>query len=125
MMWRDARSGADGPRGVARLVGESGPMRELKALIPRVATSPFPVVIDGETGTGKELIARALHEEGPRRGAVFFSVEDATVFHSRGVARPWPVTIDSTIVSCRSAAKLVQSSATTTSVRAPTMNGVQ
>ena len=79
MMWRDARSGADGPRGVARLVGESGPMRELKALIPRVAASPFPVVVEGETGTGKELIARALHEEGPRRGAVFVPVNCAVL----------------------------------------------
>ncbi len=54
-----------------------------------------------------------------------FSVDEATVFHSRGVARPCAVSIDSTIVSCSSAAKLVQSSATTTSLRAPTMYGVQ
>ena len=78
-MWRDAGRGRDGPRGVARLVGESLPMRELKALIPRVATSPFPVVIEGESGTGKELIARAIHEEGPRRGAVFVPVNCAVL----------------------------------------------
>lgn len=52
-MWRDAGRGREGPRGAARLVGDSPPMRELKALIPRVATSPFPVVIEGESGTGK------------------------------------------------------------------------
>ncbi len=46
-------------------------MRELKTLIPRVAFSPFPVVIEGELSTGKELVARAIHEEGPRRAAVF------------------------------------------------------
>ena len=79
MMWRDAGRGRDGPRGVARLVGESGPMRELKAHIPRVAAAPFPVVIEGETGTGKELIARAIHEEGPRGRAVFVPVNCAVL----------------------------------------------
>ena len=64
-----------------RLVGESGPIRERKDLIPRVATSPFPVVIEGESGTGKELIARALHEEGPRRAAVFVPVNGALLGH--------------------------------------------
>ena len=54
-------------------------MRELKAQIPRVATSPFPVVIEGESGTGKELIARAIHEQGPRRGAVFVPVNCAAL----------------------------------------------
>ncbi len=79
MMWRGGEQGGGAPRGVARLVGESGPMRELKALIPRVAASPFPVVIEGESGTGKELIARAIHEEGPRRGAVFVPVNCAVL----------------------------------------------
>ncbi len=84
MMWRDAcrppsERGADQPRGVARLVGESGPMRELKAKIPRIAAAPFPVVIEGETGTGKELIARAIHEEGPRGRAVFVPVNCAVL----------------------------------------------
>ena len=78
MMWREGlRAGA--PRGVARLIGESGPMRELKTQIPRVAAAPFPVVIDGESGTGKELIARAIHEEGPRRGAGFVPVNCAVL----------------------------------------------
>ena len=37
------------------------------------------MVIEDETGTGKELIARALHEEGPRRGAVFVPVNCAVL----------------------------------------------
>ena len=83
-MWRDAYQPpsartAAGPRGVARLVGESEPMCDLKAKIPRVAASPFPVVIDGESGTGKELIARAIHEEGPRGRAVFVPVNCAVL----------------------------------------------
>lgn len=52
-MWREA-SGPE-PRGVARLVGESGPMRALRERIPRIAGSPFPVLVEGELGTGKEL----------------------------------------------------------------------
>ena len=54
-------------------------MRHLKAKIPRVAASPFPVVIEGESGTGRELIARAIHEEGPRGGAVFVPVNCAVL----------------------------------------------
>ena len=78
-MWRDAfqlssRGGAGKPLGVARLVGESEPMLELKARIPRVAVSPFPAVVQGESGTGEVLIARAIHEEGSRRHAVFVPV---------------------------------------------------
>ena len=79
MMWRVGGRDAGAPRGVARLIGESRPMRELKTQIPRVAAAPFPVVIDGESGTGKELIARAIHEEGPRRGAVFVPVNCAVL----------------------------------------------
>ena len=84
MTWRDAHRSASGlagrePCGVARLIGESGPMRDLKAEIPRVAASPFPVVIEGESGTGKELIARAIHEEGPRARAAFVPVNCAVL----------------------------------------------
>ncbi len=49
-------------------VGTSGPMRALLAMIARVARSPLPVLVTGETGTGKELVARAVHE-GSGRGA--------------------------------------------------------
>ncbi len=49
------------------LVGDSAPMRELKALIRKVADSDLPVLITGESGTGKELVARAVHALSPRR----------------------------------------------------------
>jgi DNA-binding NtrC family response regulator len=42
-------------------VGASAPMRELFTLVRRVASTRYPVLISGETGTGKELVARALH----------------------------------------------------------------
>ena len=82
MMWLDAYQtgrGAGEPRGMVRLVGDSPPMRDLKEKTPRVAAAPFPVVIERESGTGKELIARAIHEEGPRRAAAFVPVNCAVL----------------------------------------------
>lgn len=51
-----------------RLVGESPPIRQVKALIERIAASPATVLIQGETGTGKELVARLLHHNSGRNG---------------------------------------------------------
>ena len=55
-------------RRVGPLVGDSIPMRELFALIERCARSEATVLITGETGTGKEGVAEALHEESGRAG---------------------------------------------------------
>jgi DNA-binding NtrC family response regulator len=52
------------------LIGGSLPMRQLRALIARVAASTLSVLIEGETGSGKELVARALHEMSGRSGAL-------------------------------------------------------
>ncbi|HEY8040887.1 MAG TPA: sigma 54-interacting transcriptional regulator [Polyangiaceae bacterium] len=54
-----------------RVVGASPGMRKLYPLCERLAASDAPVVIEGETGTGKELLAEALHEEGPRAQGPF------------------------------------------------------
>ncbi|HEU4535470.1 MAG TPA: sigma 54-interacting transcriptional regulator, partial [Polyangiaceae bacterium] len=58
------------PKGGA-IVGESEAIRELRARLARVAPSELPVLVLGETGTGKELVARALHEGGPRAAGPF------------------------------------------------------
>jgi DNA-binding NtrC family response regulator len=50
------------------LVGDSPPMRALRRLIASVAKTRLPVVIYGETGTGKELVAAELHAQSGRRG---------------------------------------------------------
>ncbi len=51
------------------IVGESESIRRLRAEIPRCAITGLSVLIRGETGTGKELVARALHQESRRSGA--------------------------------------------------------
>src|SRR5437764_1030287 len=51
------------------LVGSAAGLRALLALVDRAARSAVPVLIEGGTGTGKELIARAIHRRGPRRHA--------------------------------------------------------
>ena len=61
------------------LLGESAPMREVFRLIGRVAASDLNVLITGETGTGKELVARALHEESARHGKPFVALNTAAI----------------------------------------------
>ncbi|PTL84943.1 sigma-54 dependent transcriptional regulator [Vitiosangium sp. GDMCC 1.1324] len=58
----------------AALIGRSAPMRALYELIERVAHAPAPVLVRGESGSGKELVARALHFEGPRKAGPFVAV---------------------------------------------------
>jgi DNA-binding NtrC family response regulator len=54
-----------------RIIGASTEMRRLYPLCERLAHSDVPVVIEGETGTGKEVLAEALHEQGPRADKPF------------------------------------------------------
>ena len=50
------------------LVGQSGPMREIKRLIELAAPSTTTLLVQGETGTGKELVAQAIHSLSGRSG---------------------------------------------------------
>ena len=58
----------------AQLLGESGPMREVRAMIAKLARTQAPVYITGESGSGKELAARLIHLGGARRGQPFIPV---------------------------------------------------
>ncbi|MGB5195020.1 MAG: sigma 54-interacting transcriptional regulator [Polyangiales bacterium] len=69
---RVVRRGLDGLR--PDLVVESAPMLALMAEVDRLARLPWPVLIRGETGAGKEHIARALHERGSRHSGPFVAL---------------------------------------------------
>lgn len=62
-----------------QLLGKSAEMQRLFALLKRLAATTSTVLIQGETGTGKELIARALHYHGPRRQRPFVPVNCAAM----------------------------------------------
>jgi two-component system response regulator HydG len=62
-----------------RLIGQSASMRQLRALIEQVAPASTPVLISGETGTGKELVATAIHADGPRADKPFVAVNCAAL----------------------------------------------
>jgi two-component system response regulator GlrR len=70
-LWPEARFGG--------LIGGSTAMRELFAQMARVARTDAPVLILGETGTGKELAARAIHDASARRGGPFVIVDCAAL----------------------------------------------
>ncbi len=60
---------------LARLIAPSPRMHTLVEQIRQVADSNFTVLIQGETGTGKELVARAIHQESPRRDKPFIAID--------------------------------------------------
>lgn len=92
------REGRRGSRGARRrsdfIVGTSPALTRVLDLIVVVARTDFPVLISGETGTGKELVARAVHYSGSRAGKPFITVncgaipetlmEDELFGHARG-----------------------------------------
>jgi transcriptional regulator with GAF, ATPase, and Fis domain len=69
---RDARSPAlPSQIRFGRVIGASTEMRRLYPLCDRIARSTVTVVIEGETGTGKEVLAESIHEQGPRKDGPF------------------------------------------------------
>ena len=67
------------PDGIQSLIGQSEPMLRVKELIRRAAVTPGTVLITGETGTGKELAARAIHALGSRSAAPFVPLNCAAL----------------------------------------------
>jgi len=61
------------------MIGDSAPLRELQRNIARAAQTNSTVLIQGETGTGKELTARAIHQNGSRAGHPFVAVNCAAL----------------------------------------------
>ncbi len=59
---------------VGDIISRSPAMRSLLELLPRIADSDSTILIQGETGTGKELVARAIHDLSPRRAGPFVAV---------------------------------------------------
>jgi two-component system response regulator HydG len=65
--------------GLANVIGRSEGMRAVAELVERIATASSPVLLVGETGTGKGLVARAIHAQGPRASGPFVSVNCAAL----------------------------------------------
>lgn len=80
-------TGAPAAQGLAALLGDSAAMQRLRGRLQQLVGAearlseghPPAVLIGGETGTGKELVARALHFEGPRRGGPFVEINCASL----------------------------------------------
>jgi DNA-binding NtrC family response regulator len=58
-------------------LGESPVIKTLHDIIHQFANTPFPVLVEGESGSGKELVARYIHEQSPRAGQPFFTINCA------------------------------------------------
>ena len=76
---RELREALQERHRVEGIIGESGRMQEVLSLVRRVAGSDATILIQGESGAGKELIARAIHYASPRAGAPLVSVNCAAL----------------------------------------------
>jgi DNA-binding NtrC family response regulator len=63
----------------AEFVGASPALTKLKNQIAQFASAPYPVLIEGESGSGKELVAKRLHRLSPRAGRPYFSLNCAAI----------------------------------------------
>ena len=66
----------------SELVGASSALKHIESQISRVASTPATVLIRGESGSGKELVARAIHNSGPRREGPFVTLNCAAITES-------------------------------------------
>ncbi len=61
------------------IIGTGPAISKLHQQIAQYAAAPFPVLIEGESGSGKELVARSLHEQGPRAGKPYLALNCAAI----------------------------------------------
>ncbi len=78
----DLREQLDDMYGFHGIIGQSAPMRHIISVLQQVAPTDMPVMIIGETGTGKELVARALHQASKRASKRFKPVNCAAFTES-------------------------------------------
>lgn len=71
---RALRAARDGGTGGARIIGKSRSMEKLRQTVQTIADCDVDVLLIGETGTGKDLVARSLHEQSKRSGNPFVSI---------------------------------------------------
>jgi DNA-binding NtrC family response regulator len=64
---------------IPELVGQSPAMEQVRHAVLKAAASPFPVLIEGESGSGKELVARAIHAASVRRARKFCALNCAAI----------------------------------------------
>jgi DNA-binding NtrC family response regulator len=76
---RDALIAEKRSKGFSQFVGESKAMQQVFDLIKNVASTTSTVIVTGETGTGKELAARAIHDFSPRREKPFIAINCTTL----------------------------------------------
>jgi len=62
-----------------RMAGQSAAMKQVRAMVDKVARSMAPVLVQGESGTGKELVARAIHEVSVRSAQPFIAVNCSAI----------------------------------------------
>jgi DNA-binding NtrC family response regulator len=76
---RRLREGPAAAPEISGLLGESAPVRRVRELVARVAGADAPVLVTGETGSGKELVARAIHHQGRHRTGPFVAINCAAL----------------------------------------------
>jgi DNA-binding NtrC family response regulator len=69
-----AEAGAEVAESTTDMVGASGPMKDVHSMVARIAPTSSTVLIRGESGSGKELVARAVHDQSKRKGKPFIKV---------------------------------------------------
>jgi DNA-binding NtrC family response regulator len=79
MLLEAERVEAERPAASCGLLGCSPAMETLRAQVRQFADTPFPVLIEGESGSGKELVAQCLHSEGARVRAPFLTINCAAI----------------------------------------------